>query len=1507
MEHMNRMLKRMSIAVLLMFLCITVQAATKTYEYHGIFYQLYNDNPYEVMVVNPNNSSYAGAITIPDSIKYKGEEEGDSIKASVVAINEWAFQNCQLTTLTFPASISKIGKSAFYNCAIDTLILDSWKQLCEDIDFDNADANPLRKAGHFCFSSDTENEITVWAPEGITKINPYVFSDFKKMTSVTLPNTLTEIGTYAFSGCTGLTEISIPASVNSIGSKAFEGCTGMRNKKVTFASKEALCQITFGDRYANPLYYAHHLYYQNDTKEITGLVLSDNVTAISASAFAGGENIITVTIPANIQQFGADAFLDCKSLQSVSYASTEHFINMNYDNEYASPLKYAKNVTITGGSIATITINQDIKDNLFANAVGLNQVIIGSGCKTIGKAAFKGCEYLSEVTIEEGVETIDNDAFKDCKNLVNITLPASLKKIGSQAFYSCYKLKSITIPAGVETMFQEIFMHCTGLESVTIGTTHIEGIPDRCFYSCTALKNVQLSNTITTIARESFRKCSSLTALPTGSQLQSISNNAFAECNGIQTLDLPSSVLNIAPNAFTDCKGLTQLIINIASTDRLQIGNGAFAGCDKLGTIFTHASPAPNASSESFGGKKDIQLYYDNGATGYDVLPWSQFTNPPATITQRTITYKVDGKIDSIDTYNIGEYVTPYTVTPREGWDFSGWQEDIPDVMPDGNLVINGYFTTKRQVGGLYYHLDPNTAKATVIYHDSYKELKSIEIPATVTFVSEYYENSTYNVVAIADTAFVKCNKMEELTIPNSVTSIGRGAFKECTELYKKVTLPAGVTELSDSLFYKCKNLTEIEMGAVIKIGASSFNECTNLSLSTLPATVQEIGSLAFCNCKVNLTEFTIPASVTKFADRVFLGCESLEEVTFETSQLDTLPAYTFQNCYKLKKFTLDPKTKLIEEGAFMNCRSLDVLTLPENTIIDRIKEKAFIGCSGLIQIRIPASVKFLGGQAFKGCTNLRYVIMDASEAPSALKTLFDNEIYTTDTLYIPTGAQAAYSAKEPWSLFTKKVARVNHNLMYMVDGVQYGDTQTLITGASIDLKPEAAKPGHEFSGWQNVPAYQIMPDEDVTITGAFKYAITYKDAENSKELYKDSLWYGDKIVAPVELDSMSHIYHLAPELALMPAKDTTITVTYEASETEYVSDGIRYYIYTQGENAHAEIMPGQTPYTNKTINIPRSVSYQDNNFKVTVIRNDAFKDCQNLEDVLFESPSNIQQIGSQAFYNCNKLTDIDIPKSVTELGDGAFRYCTSLGEVTFGEGSTLQLLPASIFLNCSALTDIILPTSLTTIANDAFNGCEKLTSIIIPENVSNIGLRAFKGCTKLEEITVNATTMPDADITTFDNSHYAATGATLIILPSIDINNLQEPWSEFENISQGGSTVNQCASPTIRYNKGVLTYACETPNATVTSIITVADAKKSNTESVTLDKVYTITATARANGFAKSQPTIATITWRNGKPLFSENITVVSQDDAVNPGDVNEDGVVNIADVTAVINIINQ
>ena len=1636
------MIKRLYFTVLLMLFCININAAKTYYDPdHGIYFQVYNEQEEKVMVVKPNNNtSYSGTVTIPDSIKYEGEE-GDSITAAVVAISQEAFQGCHLTALTLPATMRQIAINAFDHCSIKTLTLVSWKQLCEDILFEHSSSNPLACASHLYFSSDLEHEVTEWIiPEGITKINPYVFLGLERMTSVTLPNTLTEIDNEAFWGCTGLTEIiipasvttigygafaycnkitkvtfdgesqlntigdqafsycnalteeisipisvttigggafyncskiakvtfaknsllesiggsafsgctalteisipanvtnigygafyscskiakvtfdenalletigqkafygcsalteiSIPASVNSIGGEAFRDCTGMKNQKVTFASKEALCQITFGDKYANPLYYAHHLYYQNNTKEITALVLTD-VEKISAAAFAGGENIITVTIPEAVKRFGTDAFLDCKSLQSVSFASTDHIINMKYDNEFASPLRYAQYVTLSSGNISSITINQDISDNLFAYSVWLNEVTIGSGCTKIGKTAFKGCEYLSKITIEEGLETIDNDAFKDCKNLESIILPASLKTIGSQAFYGCYKLKSITIPAGVENLSQEIFMNCTGLDSVTIASTNITIVPTSCFYNCTALKNVQLPNTIQAIGRAAFGKCSSLTALPTSSNLRLINNNAFTECDGIQTLELPSTVNFISQGAFSKCKGLTQLIINAPVTaneeDRLNIQSGVFADCDKLETIFAHANPAPTADPNAFGGKTSISLYYDKDAYGYDYeLPWKNLSQN--WISHDTIYYVVDRKMYKKIKYDAGERVTPEPEPIREGWDFSGWQGVIPDVMPGRCVEINGFFTTKQLIDGLYYHLDPVAKKATVIFHDSYKDLKKIEIPDKVTFeATQYYENSKYDVVAIADTAFVKCEKLEEITIPNSVKNIGRGAFKECTELYKDVKLPDSLTVLSDSLFYNCKNLQKIQMGAVEEIGASAFNECTGLSLSTLPTTVQKVGSLAFCNCR-NLTEITIPASVEKFADKVFLGCDALKEVTFDTNcKLDTLPAYTFQNCYNLKKYMLAPTMKLIEEGAFMNCRSLDMVKIPES--IGRIKERAFIGCSGITEVVIPESVKALGAQAFKGCTKIRYVIMDSDTPPSAIKTLFDDDIYSKDTLYVPNGAKESYSnGEEPWSLFKKIIERTEYTVTYLVDGEQFGNPQSYQTGTTIDLidkaEVEATKPNRKFSDWKGVPAYQAMPDSNIIITGVFKYAITYKNKDDGKEICKDSLWYGEKVVAPAKLDSVGYIYQRDTVMVQMPAKDVTVTVTYLIAEGEDDYQGIHYYFYTQGENRHAEVMPkpGQIAYDFAEITIPQNALYKDINYPVTVIRNDAFKDCKNLTSITLSE--GLKQIGSQAFGFCNKLTAIAIPQSVDTLGKECFQYCTSLKSVSFADGSKIKVLPAYTFAGCTALIDdVTLPTSLKTIANEAFRGCKNLKEIVLPEQVDSIGEYVFLGCDSLKKITIaSTTTIPQAHENTFETYEDAK-----LYVSSLEVQaNIVSPWDNFE-VQLGESVIaEECDQPVITYdtknNSKKLEITCDTEGATIVTNITVPDVKTTDDKEISLQKTFTVTAYAKKVGWRRSKTATETF-----------NFEV---------GDVNGDGKVNIADVTGVINIMNQ
>ena len=98
--------------------------------------------------------------------------------------------------------------------------------------------------------------------------------------------------------------------------------------------------------------------------------------------------------------------------------------------------------------------------------------------------------------------------------------------------------------------------------------------------------------------------------------------------------------------------------------------------------------------------------------------------------------------------------------------------------------------------------------------------------------------------------------------------------------------------------------------------------------------------------------------------------------------------------------------------------------------------------------------------------------------------------------------------------------------------------------------------------------------------------------------------------------------------------------------------------------------------------------------------------------------------IDDEGFANCEKLTKIVIPDSVTEIGDNAFEYCTSLEDVRLGDG--LKVIGSSAFYNCTSLKAIEIPDSVTDIGEHAFTRCEFLESITIPESVSYIGASAF-------------------------------------------------------------------------------------------------------------------------------------------------------------------------------------
>ena len=122
--------------------------------------------------------------------------------------------------------------------------------------------------------------------------------------------------------------------------------------------------------------------------------------------------------------------------------------------------------------------------------------------------------------------------------------------------------------------------------------------------------------------------------------------------------------------------------------------------------------------------------------------------------------------------------------------------------------------------------------------------------------------------------------------------------------------------------------------------------------------------------------------------------------------------------------------------------------------------------------------------------------------------------------------------------------------------------------------------------------------------------------------------------------------------------------------------------------------------------------------------------DCNKLTSVTI--PDSVTTIGEYAFSNCESLTSVTIPDSVTTIGEWAFYYCESLTSVTIGNSVTT--IGDSAFLCCSKLTSVTIPDSVTTIGGGAFKSCTSLTSVTIPDSVTTIGDSAFGECSSLKE-----------------------------------------------------------------------------------------------------------------------------------------------------------------------------
>ena len=210
-------------------------------------------------------------------------------------------------------------------------------------------------------------------------------------------------------------------------------------------------------------------------------------------------------------------------------------------------------------------------------------------------------------------------------------------------------------------------------------------------------------------------------------------------------------------------------------------------------------------------------------------------------------------------------------------------------------------------------------------------------------------------------------------------------------------------------------------------------------------------------------------------------------------------------------------------------------------------------------------------------------------------------------------------------------------------------------------------------------------------------------------------------------------------------------------------------------------------------------------------------------------------------------------------------------------------------FRNWSQIKTVVMEEGVTTIGQGAFIGCISLTSVTIPASVTTIGQNAFCLCKGLTNVYCYAASVPSTNTDAFDYSNY--NNATLHVLASAEsLYQNTTPWSGFKSIVGDLDPLPKCATPTIAFANGELTFGCETEGVAFVYSITSAGSQTDSGSTVSLNEVpstYTVSVYAVKDGYDRSDAATQTITYK------------------AKHGDVNGDGQITISDAVGIVDII--